>query len=111
MGLSIPKEPNDLKDLIKIIRSRLRSGDDIEYDSLAVWSFNRLPKYLWEHWKEELKRKGISWQKFLKILKFHTNDIISWALRDELNWRDLVLKVIHTLTYYAKEDEQDTIRG
>ena len=49
MHLPVPKEPVELKELIRVVRARMgREGSrsDIDYDSLAVWSFNRLPKYL-----------------------------------------------------------------
>lgn len=51
MGLLVTKEPIEIKALLKSVRENLGQEDDIDRDSLAVWSFNRLPKYLWEQWK------------------------------------------------------------
>ena len=101
MGLPIPKEPQEIKLLIKNVRERLGSGNDIDYDSLAVWSFNRLPKYLWKHWKEDLKRRGISWQKFLRILRFRTLDIIEWSLKESVTWEELVKRIESTINKYS----------
>jgi len=106
MGLSVPKEPVELKELIRVVRARMgREGSrsDIDYDSLAVWSFNRLPKYLWDQWKNELKGRGITWQKFLRILKLHTLDMIEWALRDTLTWLELVRRIESSVTNYSSK--------
>ncbi len=105
MGLSIPREPVELKELIKDVRRRLiREGskESIDYDSLSVWSFNSLPKYLWDHWKDELKGAGITWQIFLKVLKLHTIDVIEWALRDSLSWEGLVKRIETSIENYSR---------
>ena len=91
-----------IKRLIKSIRSQQGASDNIDLDSLAVWSFNMLPKYLWQHWKVELRSVGITWQKFLKILKLLTNDIIDWSLRENLTWDGLLEKVANTIFQYVK---------
>ena len=104
MGLSVPREPVEIKELMRTVRARMGCEDnrnDIDYDSLAVWSFNRLPKYLWEHWKSDLKERGITWQKFLRILKLHTLDMIEWALRDSMSWSELVRKIEKSIDNYS----------
>lgn len=101
MGLTIPEEPNDIKEMVRGIRRRLGEYDNINYDALAVWSFNRLPKYLWTCWKDDLKVRGITWQKFLKILKLHTLDIVEWALRDTMSWEEFVNKIEKSIENYS----------
>jgi hypothetical protein len=101
MGLLTPNEPKDIKDLIVAVRSRLGSGDSIDWDSLAVWSFNKLPKYLWSCWREELKGRGITWQKFLRILKLRTADMIEWGLRNSISWEELVKRLEATIDSYS----------
>lgn len=104
MGLPVPREPIELKEFIQIIRSRMSSEDnrsDINYDSLAVWSFNKLPKYLWEEWKVDLKRRSITWQTFLRILKLHTIDMIEWAIRNSLTWEKLIRRVENSINNYS----------
>jgi len=104
MGLPIPREPVELKELMRVVRTRIsgeNKDNDIDYDSLAVWSFNKLPKYLWEQWKSDLKGRGITWQKFLRILKLHTIDIIEWALRDTLSWHELIKRIEKSIDNYS----------
>jgi len=105
LELKIPKEPLEIKELMRTVRARMsKEGgqSEIDYDSLAVWSFNRLPKYLWEQWKNDLKEQGITWQNFLRILKLHTLDMIEWALKDSLQWSDLVRKLENSIKNYSK---------
>ncbi|MEL9909032.1 MAG: hypothetical protein QXP97_06465 [Desulfurococcus sp.] len=60
MNLRELSEPIDIKEFIKQVRRGLNEGDSVEYDSQAVWSLNKLPKYLWEGWKEELRKNGVT---------------------------------------------------
>ena len=106
MGLPVLPEPKDLKEFIKRVRSTVsedRELEEIDQDNLAVWYGNKLPKYLWNHWKDALKEMGYSWQKFLRVLKLHTEDFIAWALHDTLNWEELIQKVISTLVRYSRK--------
>ena len=102
MGLRVPPEPREIKEFIVDVRRRV-SGSYVpveSYDALAVWAFNKLPKYLWVSWREDLKMLGISWQRFLKILNFHTNDMILWAIYDRMSWDELVSRIIETINRY-----------
>lgn len=101
MGLPVPKEPKDVKEFIKEVRERLGGENNVKNDTIAVWSFNRLPKYLWSQWSGELKRRGITWQEFLKILKLKTDDAIKWALRDALTWSQFVKSIEESITHYS----------
>lgn len=102
-GLNLLKlpEPTNIKELIKQVREGLNEGENIEYDSQAVWSLNKLPKYLWNGWKEELRRMGVNWQIFLRILKLHTLDAIEWALRGTLTWEGFLRKVSMSIEHYG----------
>jgi len=104
MGISLPmpEEPREIKVFIKNVRQNLGSGNNIDYDSLAVWSFNKLQKFLWDIWKPELKKVGIKWQLFLKILKLHTDDFIRWALYNKMSWSEVLNRLISTVEQYAK---------
>jgi hypothetical protein len=106
MGVLTPKEPTEVKELIVTVRARLGAGDDINWDSLAVWSFNRLPRYLWSCWEEELKGRGITWQRFLRILKLRTVDIIEWSLRGSISWEELVKRVEATIDSYSRGGDE-----
>lgn len=101
-NLPIPEEPNKIKRLIMDIRRSLSNNPDINYDALAVWYLNEIPKYLWREWKDHLTNHGYNWQRFLRVLKLHTNDMIMWALRDQLSWDEMINKIIDTLGTYAR---------
>jgi len=100
MDLPVPPEPVDVRDSIVNVRKVLGESGSMDFDSLAVWSFNKLPAYLWKHWGSKLKLKGFTWQKFLKCLKYRTEDMILWALKDSLSWEELVKRIIETLNRY-----------
>ncbi|HIE23484.1 MAG TPA: hypothetical protein EYP68_04570 [Candidatus Korarchaeota archaeon] len=102
--LQAPKEPHEIKDLIKSVRSKLGTNRNIKYDSFAVWSFNQLPKYLWKSWKEILRENKVSWQDFLAILKLHTKDMIDWALHDRISWEELVSRITETIAQNFEEE-------
>jgi len=101
----MPPEPKNIKLFIRGVRSRVSkgniSGDNIDWDSLAVWYLNKLPSYLWKYWKNELEKEGYTWQKFLKVLKLHTNDVILWALNEEINWKELLIRIRDTIERYS----------
>ena len=101
MGLPIPEEPVEIKDLMRLLRSELR-GDGVDQDSLVAWSFNQLPKYLWKYWKDDLKGRGITWQRFLRIMKLHTIDVIGWALRGSITWSELVKRIESSVDSYSR---------
>lgn len=101
MSLRRLPEPTDIKELIKQVREGLDEGENIEYDSQAVWSLNRLPKYLWNGWKEELRSMGVNWQTFLRILKLHTIDAIEWALRGTITWEEFLNRVSKSIEHYG----------
>jgi len=104
MGLKVPREPVEIKELIQVVRARMGGEGglvDVDYDSLAVWAFNRLPKYLWNEWKNGLKSRGITWQKFLRILRLHTLDIIEWSLRESMSWPELVRRIEKSIDNYS----------
>lgn len=89
--LSIPKEPKDVKEKIQSFNQK-SSGGSIDWASLNVWFGNQLPKYLWKEWQSKLKPVGFTWQKFLKLLKFKTGEIISWS-QDQMEWKDLIKEI------------------
>jgi len=101
MNLRELPEPTDIKEFIRQVRKGLGEGDNVDYDSQAVWSLNKLSKYLWKGWREELRKNGISWQVFLRILKFHTIDAIEWAIRDTLTWKEFLDRVSKSIERYG----------
>ena len=101
MELPIPPEPREIKEFIKRQRDKFGSVPDIDHDSLAVWYLNKLPSYLWKYWKSSLESAGYTWQKFIKVVKYATDDIIDWALYDNLEWNRLVKRLSRLLERYV----------
>ena len=92
MKLQIPKEPKEILARMKAIRKQM--GDSlIDWDSSAVWYANQLPQYLWNEWKDELKTRGFTWQKFLKLLRMRTDTILGW-FKDIRKWEDTAKDII-----------------
>jgi len=104
MSLNVPNEPVEIKKLIRVVRAGIGGNADIEgfdYDSLAVWAFNRLPQYLWNVWRNELRQRGVTWQRFLRILRMHTLDMVEWALKDSMPWQELVRRIEKSIDRYS----------
>lgn len=77
MKLQVPQEPKDILARMQSVRKQM--GDStIDWDSFSVWHANQLPQYLWNEWKDELKTRGFTWQKFLKLLRMRTDTILGW---------------------------------
>ena len=79
MKLHIPTEPKHVKEWIKNVeKGTSKTPNSVDWSSLNVWYGNQLPKYLWGEWKDELKPRGLTWQKFLKLLRQRTDAILMW---------------------------------
>lgn len=94
--LKIPEGSKEVKKFIQAVRSQLGESDTINWDSLAVWAGNRIPQYLWSKWRTELKKRGFTWQKFLRLMKYRTDDAILWTY-NRISWTDFVEKVIKSI--------------
>lgn len=95
-GLSVPPEPSDVKKLILEAKARLGVSDEIDWNSLAVWYGNRVPKYLWGAWKNALEEKGFTWQSFLKVMRYRTDDALLWV-DGRMSWENFVRRVQDSL--------------
>ena len=104
MELPAVNEPLDIKNKIKSVRRSIcGENNDADCDRIAVWSFNDLSKYLWTAWSQELKEYGYTWQKFLKVLKLSTGDIVLWAIKDSITWNSLIERIKYLLVTYKGE--------
>src|SRR3989338_2533751 len=102
MKLSIPKEPKDILERMKIMRKGM-SDSTIDWDSFAVWYMNQLPQYLWHEWKGELNDRGFTWQKFLKLLRMRTDTILGW-FKGIRKWEDTAKDIIDLIESPLGED-------
>lgn len=96
MILNTPPEPTDLRDWMQSLKRSTFNDPTINWDAYVVWAGNKLPKYFWDHWKGDLKAQGITWQKFMWILRQRTDVSILWY-QGKLPWVDFVQKIIELL--------------
>jgi hypothetical protein len=99
--LEAPKESEDVKNAILYMWveiGKTRLGDSIPTDPerKGIWSGSTLPEYLWAMWKDELGRKGFTHQKFLRLMKYRTDDVFLWAY-NRIPWSNLVARVIESI--------------
>jgi len=92
LNLSTPREPREVKEKIRFFHQKYKDPG-IDWASLNVWYGNQLPKYLWHEWNNDLKKVGFNWQRFLKILKYRTDQIILWS-NDSMSWEAFVKEII-----------------
>jgi hypothetical protein len=50
-----------------------------------------VPSHLWKYWKEDLKQKGVNWQRFQSVTSDITWMIESW-LEGDTEWNELLEK-------------------
>lgn len=91
--MNIPPEPTDLRAWMLSLKRSTFNDPAINWDAYVVWAGNKLPKYLWDHWKGDLKAQGITWQKFMRILRHRTDVGVMWY-QGVMPWPDFVQKVI-----------------
>jgi hypothetical protein len=94
--LKAPPEPAEVYEFIKRVRSLMGPSGSIDWDPLAVWAGSSIQKYLWSFWKGELKNKGFTWQEFLKLMKYRTDDAILWFY-GKISWEEFVKRVIASI--------------
>lgn len=99
MTLAEVSEPKEIKDLIRDLRSKL---GDVQ-DSSIVWYLNKIPQYIWSVWGKSLRRFGISWQEFLKIVSENNDLLVKWALYDQVGWDDVINKLKSDLLSYVQQ--------
>lgn len=87
--LTTPEEPQEVKKFMMSLETTGFNGPDIEWDPLIVWYGNRLPKYLWDQWKDKLKPAGFTWQKFMRLLHYRTDISVLWY-KGKLPWQEFV---------------------
>jgi len=78
------------------LRAQYLTDPQINWDSFIVWAGNKLPKYLWDTWKADLKPRGFTWQKFMRLMRYRTDISVLWY-KGALPWRDFVKGVIELI--------------
>lgn len=86
--LPVPPEPLEVKKDILELKSILgKESSSIDWDPLAAWAGNKVPSYLWKEckWKDILEAEGYTWPSFLRLLKYHTRDMVLW-MNGDITW-------------------------
>ena len=96
MALPIPREPKDILAYVRSVETQMSKGSDINWDSFSVWAANKLPQYLWNEWKDELKPQGFTWQKFSRLIRMRTDKMVGW-LKGLNVWSDLAKDIVDLL--------------
>jgi len=96
MNLHIPKEPEHVKNWMKTVEVNIVKTPGVNWDNVNVWYGNQLPKYLWEHWGNQLKTQGFTWQIFLRVLKHRTDAVLLWN-KGIIKWDDLAQEFINLI--------------
>ena len=97
MILTVPPEPVHLRNWLLSLKRSAYSDPSVNGDSSVLWAGNKLPKYLWDHWKDDLKPLGFTWQKFMRILRHRADVGIMWY-QGTLPWADFVQKTASLLS-------------
>jgi len=105
-------EPVEIKKKILELRSRMGPEINPDSDSLAVWYGNRVLGYLWTEcrWKTILGKKGCTWQRFLKLMRYHTTDMVSW-MAGRISWDEFVRKLIEDVKSELEKGREEHARG
>jgi len=91
--LPLLEEPKDVKERVRVLISQSKgSGESMDRIPLFVWYGNLVPKYLWSAWKILLEKKGFTWQKFLRLMKFRTDDTLLWV-ENKISWEEFLARI------------------
>jgi repressor LexA len=97
MKLQFPNEPAELKAWMQALHhTQPKISTSNNWDSYVVWAGNRLPKYLWGCWKQDLKSDGYTWQRFMRTLRYRTDLGVMWY-REAITWQVFVQNMIELI--------------
>ena len=94
--MDIPHEPSNIKTQVTKLKNELTSNTEFHYENSAIWFNNQIQKYLWDNWKDNLKEKGFNWQKFLKLMRYRTDDALL-CIDNRITWKEFINKIIESV--------------
>lgn len=92
MILTTPPEPKEIKDWMMSLKNAPGNSSLAANDTYIIWAGNKIPKYLWDAWKNDLKELGFNWQRFTKTLRHRTDVAVQWY-QGGLLWGDFCKKI------------------
>jgi len=106
--MEIPDEPIEIKKRIighkdewistykEIWGSETIGRGTTDWKVLIVWVGNRIQSYLWGAWKDVLKKEGFTWQRFLKMMRYRTDDALLW-IQSKITWDEFVKRITESV--------------
>jgi hypothetical protein len=94
--LPIPEEPIELKVALRSLIDA--EGKKAKY---IVFTGNKLPKYLWDKWQDDLRRHNLTWQNLLKSVSRHSGEALEW-ITGERSWISFIKLIIEDLRAQAE---------
>jgi hypothetical protein len=93
MVFKIPPEPVSLKEQWK--EGLAKGGGRLNLARASIKQGTWLTTSLWNEygWKEELKRRGITWQKFMSLYRDCYHNFISWV-DGTISWNQAISNFI-----------------
>mgnify|MGYP000229833670 CR=1 FL=1 len=79
-----------------IEKARFKKGVEDFVGGVDTEVVVRQGTWLWSGWKNELKRRGISYHRFIEVFKLHSDDFVRW-LKGEASWDDVIRKFVWML--------------
>ena len=95
-SLQPPPEPVDIREALSELA---KTSGPAPY---IVFAGNRLAKYLWDHWKNQLKQMGLTWRDLLRAMSRTVNKALAW-ITGEASWQEYVEAIAETLEASSRE--------
>jgi len=101
LNLEIPPEPISMKDSIK---KGLEVHRELELANLKQGTWVASPLWRDTGWGRELKRHGLTWQKFMVFIRDHYPYFLDWV-NGKASWNSIIGKLIERI-----DDELNAMR-
>lgn len=98
MGFEIPEEPVFIKEQI---RRGLEVHRELEIANLKQATWIASPLWTDAGWGKELKKLGITWQRFLSVVRDHFPYFLDWV-NGKASWSYVINKLIERLKEEAE---------
>jgi len=102
LNLEIPPEPLEYKELV---RRGMKAHREVEIANLKQGTWIASPLWSEVGWGKELKKYGITWQKFMSIIRDHYPYFYDWV-KGKMSWDEVIRKLIERI-----EDEIEAKEG
>jgi len=87
--LHIPPEPVGLRELAFMAEVKSEGFDCFSLHTLHP---AYLPSYLWRYWGNVLRREGINWQLFLRLVCSQKENVYLWVI-GKASWEWLIKRI------------------